>query len=85
MYLHIGKDEMIKKENILWILDYKGLKENKTFQEFFNHIPKEDKIDISQNQPKTAIITKENNKLKAYISNISSNTLANRKFLELKK
>ena len=47
MYLHIGKDEMIKKENILWILDYKGLKENKTFQEFFNHIPKEDKIDIS--------------------------------------
>lgn len=85
MYLHIGKDEMIKKENILWILDYKGLKENKTFQEFFNHIPKEDKIDISQNQPKTAIITKENNKLKAYISNISSNTLAKRKFLELKK
>ena len=85
MYLHIGKDEMIKKENILWILDYKGLKENKTFQEFFNHIPKEDKIYISQNQPKTAIITKENNKLKAYISNISSNTLANRKFLELKK
>ena len=85
MYLHIGKDEMIKKENILWILDYKGLKENKTFQEFFNHIPKEDKIDISQNQPKTVIITKENNKLKAYISNISSNTLANRKFLELKK
>ena len=85
MYLHIGKDEMIKKEHILWLLDYKGLQENKTFQDFFNSIPKENKIDISQNQPKTVIITKESNIIKPYISNISSNTLANRKILEMKK
>ena len=85
MYLHIGKDEMIKKEHILWLLDYKGLQNNKTFQEFFDSIPKENKINISQNQPKTVIITRENKSIKAYISNISSNTLANRKFLEIKK
>lgn len=81
MYLHIGKDEMIRKENIIWILDYKGLKENRIFQEFLNTIPKENRIDISGNNPKTIIITKEDDLLKAYISNISSNTLANRKFL----
>lgn len=85
MYLHIGKDEMIKKQNILCILDYKGLQENKIFQDFFNNISKENKIDISNNQTKSVIITKENEIIKAYLSNISSNTLANRKFLEIKK
>ena len=82
MYLHIGKDEMIKKENILFLLDYKGLKENKVFQDFFQNIPKENKIDISFNNPKTIVITKDDNeKIKAYISNISSITLANRKIV----
>ena len=79
MYLHIGKDEMIKRENILFLLDYKGLRENKIFLDFWESIPKEDKIDISLANPKTAIITKEKQKVKAYLSNISSNTLASRK------
>ncbi len=78
MYLHIGKDEMIKRENILFLLDYKGLKENKLFQEFFNNIPKENRVDISKNNPKTAIIVQDKEKIKAYISNISATTLANR-------
>ena len=82
MYLHIGKDEMIKKENILFLLDYKGLKENKVFLDFWNTIPKENKVDISLNKPKTVIITKEKERVKAYISNISSTTLANRKMFE---
>lgn len=81
MYLHIGKDEMIKKENILFLLDYKGLEENKVFQEFFDNIPKENKVDISYDNPKTIIITKENKKVKAYISNISAITLAKRRML----
>lgn len=82
MYLHIGKDEMIKKENILFILDYKNLKEDKIFQDFIQNIPKENKMDISGENPKSIIITKENEKIKVYISNISSNTLASRKTFE---
>lgn len=82
MYLHIGKDEMIKKENILFILDYKNLKEDKIFQDFIQNIPKENKTDISGENPKSIIITKENKKIKVYISNISSNTLASRKTFE---
>lgn len=78
MYLHIGKDKMIKRKDIIFILDYKSLKENKTFDEFFKNIEKENIRDISDNNPKTIIITKEKNNVKAYISNISSNTLANR-------
>ncbi len=82
MYLHIGKDEMIKKEHILFILDYKNLKENKIFQDFIQSIPKENKTDISGENPKSIIITKENEKIKVYISNISSSTLASRKTFE---
>lgn len=78
MYLHIGKDKMIKRKEIIFILDYKGLKENRIFSEFFENIEKENKIDISDNNPKTIIITKEQEIIKAYITNISSNTLANR-------
>lgn len=85
MYLHIGKDEMIKKENILFLLDYKNLKENKTFQDFIENIPKENKTDISGGNPKSMIITKENEKIKVYISNISSNTLASRKIWKIVK
>ncbi len=78
MYLHIGKDKMINRKDIIFILDYKGLKENKIFNDFFENIKKENIKDISENNPKTIIITKEENNIKAYISNISSNTLANR-------
>ena len=81
MYLHIGKDKMLKKEDILFLLNYKGLKENKIIQDFLENISKENKIDISFGNPKTIIITKENRKIKAYISNISANTLASRKIL----
>ncbi len=78
MYLHIGKDKMINRKDIIFILDYKGLKENKIFNDFFENIKKENIKDISENNPKTIVITKEENNIKAYISNISSNTLANR-------
>ena len=78
MYLHIGKEKMINRKDIIFILDYKGLKENKIFNEFFENIKKENIKDISENNTKTIVITKEENAIKAYISNISSNTLANR-------
>ncbi len=82
MYLHIGKEEMIKKENILFLLDYKSIKDNSMSQNFLDSIPKENKRDIRLNNPKTIIITKEHEKIKAYISNISSFTLSSRKMFE---
>jgi len=78
MYLHIGKDVILKKENILFILDYENLKENKNFNDFFNKIDKKNIVDISDDKPKSIIITKENEVVKGYLSNISSTTLSNR-------
>ncbi len=81
MYLHIGNDIILKNQNILFILDYKNLKEDKVFKDFFEKIDKKNIIDISDKEPKSLIITKENEIIKGYISNISSNTLQKRKFI----
>lgn len=81
MYLHIGNDIIIKNKNILFILDYKNLKENKIFNEFLENIDKNNIINISEENPKSIIITKENGIIKGYISNISSSTLQKRKFI----
>ena len=79
MYLHIGNDIIIKKQNILFILDYKNLKQNKIFNKFTDKIDKKNIIDISEGNPKSIIITKDKELIKGYISNISSNTLGKRK------
>lgn len=78
MYLHIGNDIILRKENILFILDYKNFNENKICKAFYEKIEKKNITDISKQKPKSIIITKENNIIKAYISNISSNTLGKR-------
>ena len=70
MYLHIGKDIVLNKKDILFIFDYENLKDNKIFQNFLEKIDKKDIIDISDD--------KEKNIIKAYISNISSTTLSKR-------
>lgn len=80
MYLHIGNNVILNKKDIIFILDYENLKENNIFKEFCTNIDKNNITDISEGKPKSIIITKENDILKGYISNISSTTLAKRKF-----
>ncbi len=81
MYLHIGKDIVLKNKDILYILDYDSLKENRVFNNFIEKVDKKNIFDISENKPKSIIITKEDNTIKGYISNISSNTLGKRSFI----
>ncbi len=78
MYLHIGKDILIKKDEILFIFDYENLKNNKQFNKFMEGIDKKNIIDISDNKEKSIVITGKKRVMKAYISNISSTTLSKR-------
>ena len=80
MYLHIGNNVILNKKDIIFILDYENLKENNIFKEFCTNIDKNNITDISEGKTKSIIITKEKDILKGYISNISSTTLAKRKF-----
>ena len=76
MYLHIGNNRIIKKENILFLLNYEKIQNDETVKKFLENI--EEKIDYDIENPKTIVITKEKDKVKAYVSNISSTTIAKR-------
>lgn len=78
MYLHIGNDILIKKENIIAIFNLEKINLNKEFEEFLESITIENKNDIEKEKKKSIIIIEENKKVKGYYSNISSVTLQKR-------
>ena len=80
MYLHIGNNEIVKKEDIIFILNYDILKDNKMYKEFMKRVD-EIKLICTKDNIKSVIIIKNNEKLKAYLSNISSVTLSKRKLI----
>ena len=76
MYVHIGKDLVINSENIIAILDIGSLRKKKNVEEILQKLRINDKIiDVSDENKKSLIIL---NKNLAYITNISSATLAKR-------
>lgn len=79
MYLHIGKDYILNTKEIIGIFDINALKKTNSYDCVIKGIKKIE--DLSENKKKTLIITIENNKIKAYISNILSTTIASRNSL----
>ena len=77
MYVHIGKDVVINSENIIAILDISSLEKNKNnLKEILQKIKISDNIiDVSDENKKSLIILNNNS---AYITNISSVTIAKR-------
>ena len=79
MYLHICKNIIIKKENIIGIFDIETIKDTKEYNNIYNNLIENNNIiDISDNIRKSLILTKENGIYKGYISNISVTTLEKR-------
>lgn len=76
MYLHIGKNYIIKEKDVICILNIETLKWE--FYKDFLKTYKEKIIDISEKNARTLIITKENNDTKVYITNILPTTIAGR-------
>jgi len=79
MFLHIGKDKVIEKKDLICIFDIESLEFNDKINNIIEKLEQEKNIiDISDNNRKTLILVKENNTIKGYISNISSTTLGKR-------
>ena len=79
MFLHIGNNEIINKNDIIGIFNIKKIKEKKEFENIIIALKeKENLIIINNNEKNTLIITSEKNNIKGYITNISSITLAKR-------
>lgn len=79
MYVHIGKEFIIPENEIITILDLEKMLENKNLEDILKELNLENNIiNISEGSNKSLILIKKEKKIKGYISNISSQTLAKR-------
>lgn len=79
MFLHIGGDVVLPLKNIIAIMDIETTTISKDSKDFLKIAEEEGFIEsISQDLPKTFIITEIDKKSKIYLSPISSVTLQKR-------
>lgn len=80
MYLHIGKDFVINKKDIIAILNIEYIKNTKEYKSMYKSL-EESKciINVAENQAKTFILVEKDKKIKGYITNIGANTIGKRK------
>ena len=79
MFLHIGNNIIIKQNEIVGIYNIKSLKKTDEYEKMLNNLKKKKKLIFNDNtEENTLIITEKNKKIKAYITNISSVTIAKR-------
>ena len=79
MYLHIGRDIILKKEEIIGIFNIESITETKEFNCIIETLKEVNRLqDISQGEPKTLVLYKKENNLCGVISNVSSNSIGKR-------
>ncbi len=71
MYIHLGNNNIVNKKNIIGFFNYKVVKNNIS-EKIMN------KEQVEEEKIKSVIVIQENNEIKNYISNISTNTLRKR-------
>lgn len=79
MYLHLGGDYIIKTSDILGIFDIENTSMSKNTRTFLQISEKNKQvINVTQELPKSFIITEVNKQTRVYISQISAATLKKR-------
>lgn len=86
MYLHLGKNTVIKTKDIVGIFDMDTSTISKNTRDYLAKAEKSGRvINVSQELPKSFVICKNTDGIKVYISQISSQTLQKRKVSLLKE
>ena len=76
----MGSGYSVNEKNIIAILNIDYVKNTKDNQKFYDKLLEENEVvDISNGNEKALILTSKKEKIKAYISNISANTISKRK------
>ena len=79
MYINIGKDIIIKKEEIIGIFNIESILQTKEYMEIVETLKLTNRIkDISNGNPKSIILYKKDNQLCGIVSNISSSSIGKR-------
>jgi predicted regulator of amino acid metabolism with ACT domain len=79
MYLHIGKECIIKNKDIIGIFNIDYIKNTKEYKGMYNSLEEQNSIiNVSDMKDKTFILAQNNKKNKGYITNIGVNTISKR-------
>lgn len=79
MYLHLGQETIIRTKEILGIFDIDTTSISRHTRKFLNLAQKSGQVvNVTNELPKSFILTNTNNETKVYISQISASTLKKR-------
>ena len=80
MYLHLGENTVVRTDNIIGIFDMDTSTISKWTKDYLSNETKNKRvINVSMELPKSFVVCNENNEIKVYVSQISSQTLMKRK------
>ena len=79
MFLHIGRGKLISKSSIIGVFDLEITSQSKRTMSFLSQKEKANHvINVCDDIPRSFIVTREDNKERVYISQISPQTLQKR-------
>lgn len=80
MYLHLGENTVVRTDSIIGIFDMDTSTISKWTKDYLSNATKNKRvINVSMELPKSFVVCNENNEIKFYVSQISSQTLMKRK------
>ncbi|MGN0459975.1 MAG: extracellular matrix regulator RemB [Ruminococcus sp.] len=80
MYLHLGENTVVRTDDIIGIFDMDTSTISKWTKNYLSNATKSKRvINVSMELPKSYIVCNEDNEIKVYVSQISSQTLMKRK------
>ena len=78
MYLHLGENTVVRTDSIIGIFDMDTSTISKWTKDYLSNATKNKRvINVSMELPKSFVVCNENNEIKVYVSQISSQTLLN--------
>ena len=79
MYLHLGNDVVVRKKDIVAVFDMDNTTVSKHSRRFLTIAQQKGAVvDITEDLPKSYIVTEYEGEIKVYISSVSSKTLQKR-------
>ncbi|MDY4813416.1 MAG: DUF370 domain-containing protein [Ruminococcus sp.] len=80
MYLHLGENTVVRTDDIIGIFDMDTSTISKWTKNYLSNATKSKRvINVSMELPKSYVVCNEDNEIKVYVSQISSQTLMKRK------
>lgn len=78
MYLHLGRETVVKTSEIIGIFDIENTSVSKITREFLNSFSPSQVVNVSEDLPKSFVVAHQKENVKIYISPISVSTLKKR-------